>query len=401
MTDSLDALKKQVCDTVEALRPRLLGICAEIHAHPELRFEEHKASRLLARTLAAEGLDVTAPAYDLDTAFVTEFGPASEGPCVGIVAEYDALPGIGHACGHDVIATAALGAALSLSKLGLKLPGRVRLLGTPAEEGGGGKELMARKGAFEGIDCAMMVHPSSEDLPTYPLLARSAVIAEYKGRAAHAATEPEAGINALDALVIAYQAVGALRQHIPAGQRVHAIITDGGKAVNVIPDRAAGVFVARARDRAGLKSLRGKLEGCLRAGALATGAEVTLHWDDVDYLDLVTNWALAGRYQANAETLGRRFMRMEDLPAGRAASTDMGNVSYRVPTIHPMIAAVPPGIAFHSIEFEKWVATEIGQKAAIDGAKALAMTALDFLADAALRSQVRAEFDRSMAERAE
>lgn len=391
---SADELKQEVCATIDRLRERLISIASEVHDHPELAFQEVAASRLLAQTLAAAGLRVTAPAFGLETALVSEFGPEGT-PCVGIVAEYDALPGLGHACGHNLIGTAALGAALGLAGMRDRIPGRIRVLGAPAEEQGGGKELMARKGAFAGLDCAMMVHPSSEDLPTYRILARSAVKVTFRGRATHASAEPESAINALDAIVLAYQAVSAWRQQMPTGHRIHGIIREGGQAVNVIPDRTVGLFAIRAPNRAGLKLLRGRLDACLQAAALATGCELAIEWDDVDYLDLNTNWTLARAYQTNAEALGRQFRSLDDLPPSRAASTDMGNVSYLVPSIHPMIAAVPPGVAFHSASFAQHVASPMGMQAMIDGAKAMAMTALDYLFDGELRQRIAAEFGRS------
>jgi len=388
---ALDGLKKEVCDAVDGMRESLIAVSAEIHANPELSFQEVKASRLLAKKLTQAGLPVTTHAFGLETALASDFGPSNV-PCVAIVAEYDALPGIGHACGHNIIGTAALGAALALASLRDRLPGRIRLLGTPAEEQGGGKEIMARHGAFDGVDCAMMVHPATEDLPTYPILARAAVAVTYRGRASHASAEPESGINALDAMVAAYQAIAAWRQHMPPGHRIHGIITDGGQAPNVVPERAAGAFAIRAPNRGGLKLLRNRLDACFRAGALAAGCEVVIDWDDVEYLELITNWPLARAYQANAEALGRRFKSLEDLPANRAASTDMGNVSHRVPSIHPMIAAVGPGVAFHSVEFAKDAASETAIRAMIDGAKAMAMTALDYLSDDRLRADVKNGF---------
>jgi amidohydrolase len=391
---ALDGLKKEVCDAVDSMRETLVGISAEIHANPELSFQEVKASQLLAATLTEAGLPVTRRAFGVETAFASEFG-SSNGPCVGIIAEYDALPGIGHACGHNIIGTAALGATLALARLRDRLPGRVRLLGTPAEEQGGGKEIMARHGAFAQVDCAMMVHPAAEDLPTYRILARAAVAVAYRGRASHASAEPESGINALDAIVTAYQAIAAWRQHMPPGHRIHGIITDGGQAPNIVPERAAGSFAVRAPDREGLKLLRQRLDDCFRAGALASGCEVMIDWDDVEYLDLITNWPLARAYQANAEALGRRFKSLDDLPANRAASTDMGNVSHRVPSIHPMIAAVRPGVAFHSVNFARDAASELGVQAMIDGAKAMAMTAIDYFTDQKLRAEVRQAFAKS------
>jgi amidohydrolase len=388
---AVSELKVEVCQAVAALAEELVGISREIHAHPELCFKEVKASRLLAERMGATGVDVRLPAYGLETAFACEFG-ADDGPCVGIIAEYDALPGVGHACGHNIIGTAALGAALALHALGPRLRGRVRLLGTPAEEGGGGKVLMERAGAFDGLDCAMMVHPATDDMASYPLIARAAAHVVYHGRAAHASSEPEAGINALDGLVFAYQAIGAWRQHMPARHRVHGIITEGGVASNIVPERAAGHFAVRAPDRQGLEMLKARVLACFEAGALASGAKVEVTWEPIEYLDLVTNWPLADAYRANAETLGRRFRSPSDLPAGMASSTDLGNVSHRVPTIHPMIAAVPTGVAFHTIEFAEWSRSEMGMKALLDGAKAMAMTAIDMIEDYTIRTAVRAAF---------
>jgi amidohydrolase len=386
----LKTLKHEVCDAIDALASEILSVSREIHAHPELAFEEVRASRLLAETANKRGLGAKLGAFGLDTAIAADFG--ASGPTVALLSEYDALPGIGHACGHNIIATTALGAALGLAALGAKLPGRVRWLGTPAEERGGGKELMARQGAFEGVDAALMVHPSGVDLATMPCIAIAELEVTYRGVAAHASAMPERGVNALDALVIAYQAIAALRQHIRPTERLHGIITDGGQAPNIVPERSAGRFYARAANAAELAALKPRVEGCFRAGAEATGAKLELVWGDVDYLDLNTSWPLARCYQANAESLGRAFFPYEKLPPGLQGSTDMGNVSYRVPSIHPMIAVAPPHVTIHNAEFTKWAGSESGDRAVLDGAKALAMTALDFFCDAALRREVEGAF---------
>ena len=227
------ALKQRVRKTVEEVSSELTSVAREIHANPELGFKEFKALRSFAK-LEPQGVRVSRQAYGLETSFVAEIGRS--GPCVALISEYDALPDVGHACGHNIIAATGLGAALALAALQDELPGRVRYLGTPAEEGGGGKELMARHGAFGEVDCAMMVHPATEDLPAYPLIANARVSVQFHGRSAHASSSPEAGLNALDALVTAYQSIGALRQHLPPGHRVHGIITNGGKAANVVPE---------------------------------------------------------------------------------------------------------------------------------------------------------------------
>lgn len=384
-------LKRAACQAVDALAGELVRVSRTIHAQPELAFEEHRAATLLCDTLRKDGLPVRRPAYGLDTAFESAFG--NEGsPCVALLAEYDALPDIGHACGHNLIAAAAVGAGLALASLGPRLPGRVRLLGTPAEERGGGKELMARAGAFEGVDAALMVHPAGVDLASMPCIAVADVEVRYRGEAAHASSMPERGINALDALVLAYQSIAALRQHIRPTERIHGIVVDGGRAPNIVPDRATGRFYVRARNADELAPLKQRVHGCFEAGARATGATLQVDWCDPDYLELRPSWPLAEAYQANAETLGRRFVPFEKLPPGVAGSTDMGNVSHRVPSIHPMIAAAPVHCTIHHPEFTKWAGSEMGDRAALDGAKALAMTALDFFCQPALRERVRAAF---------
>jgi amidohydrolase len=392
----LKTLKHDVCAAIDALAPELIAVSHEIHAHPELAFEEVRASRLLAETARKRGLDAVLGVFGLETAIEAQFGDASR-PTVALLSEYDALPGIGHACGHNIIATTALGAALGLAALGARLPGRVRWLGTPAEERGGGKEIMARNGAFEGTDAALMVHPAGVNLATMPTIAIAELEVTYRGVASHASAMPERGVNALDALVIAYQAVGALRQHIRPTERLHGIITDGGQAPNIVPERAAGRFYARAANATELAELKPRVEGCFRAGAEATGATLELVWGDVDYLDLNTSWPLARRYQANGESLGLTFFPYEKLPSGMQGSTDMGNVSHRVPSIHPMIAVAPPHVSIHNAEFTKYSGSESGDRAVIDGAKALAMTALDYFCDAELRAEVARAFASSSA----
>ena len=390
--ESLELLKRAACEAIDRLEPELLRVSHEIHAHPELAFEEHRAAALLIDELRKGELEVEAGAYGLATAFVSEFG-SDGGPLVALLAEYDALPEIGHACGHNLIATAAIGAGLALSTLRDHLPGRVRLLGTPAEERGGGKELMARRGAFDGVDAALMIHPSGVDLVTMPCVALSEVDVTYHGRSAHAAAMPEQGINALDALVTAYQAVAQLRQHIKSNERLHGIITHGGAAPNIVPERASGRFYVRAANEHELEILRKRVAGCFEGGASATGAELELEWGGVDYLDIRRNEPLEEAFRANAEALGRRFFPIDKLPTSLAGSTDMGNVSHRVPSIHPMIAAAPMHCTIHNAEFAEHARAPIGDRAAIDGAKALAMTSLDVLLDSDVCGRARAVFE--------
>ena len=321
--------------------------------------------------------------FTLETAFEAQINAGSTGPTVAVIAEYDALPGIGHACGHNLIATAALGAALGLQAVQEQLPGRVRLIGTPAEEKGGGKELMARAGAFDGVDAAMMIHPAGMNLATMPCICVAEVEVTYHGRSAHASVSPHKGINALDGLLLAYQAISNLRQHIREDERIHGIITEGGEAPNIVPDRASGDFYVRAVDEKALARLKPRVQACFEAGARGSGSEVEINWANVDYLDLNTNWPLAAAFQAHGEGLGREFVDWQEL--GGAGSTDMGNVSHRVPSIHPMLAAAPRDVVIHNPEFARWARSGMGDAAAIDGAKLLAMTASDFLLDGELR----------------
>jgi amidohydrolase len=387
-------LKRKACSAIDSMRSDLLAISHAIHAEPELAFEERAAAATLVAAMRGAGLEVEAGAYGLETAFVAEFGAGDAG-CVALLAEYDALPKIGHACGHNIIATSGVGAGLALHELSDQLPGSIRMLGTPAEERGGGKELMARRGALDGVDAALMMHPASINLVTMPCLACSEVTVRYHGRAAHAAAAPAEGINALDALVITYQAIGALRQHIRVDERIHGIITDGGQAPNIVPEFAEGRFYVRSSDVDQLTALKSRVEGCFRSGAEATGARLEILWAEVDYLDMRYNAPLADSFRTNAETLGRAFFPLDKLPASMAGSTDMGNVSHRVPSIHPMLQSAPPGCNIHNAAFADHAAAPIGDDAAIDGAKALAMTALDFLCDPDLRARSKASFEHA------
>ena len=388
---SLEQLKKDVCAAVDGARAELLALSHAIHDEPELALEEFKAAKRLSDAVEGHGIKVQRGAFGLETGYVAEFGKGG-GPNVAILSEYDALPGIGHACGHNIIATSGYGAAIALSKLGGRLPGRVRYLGTPAEERFGGKEIMAREGAFDRTDAAMMIHPSNQNLVTMPCIAIAEVEAIFHGRSAHASAMPYRGLNALDAVVTSYQSIAQLRQHIRNTDRIHGIITEGGLAPNIVPERAACRFYVRAVDAHELAPLKARVQKCFEAGALASGCTLEVHWGDTDYLDLKTNWPMAEMYERNAIALGREFFPVKDLSPGYAGSTDMGNVSHRVPSIHPMLGVAPAGVIIHNPEFTRYAASEAGDQAVIDGAKSLAMTALDLMADPAMLAQARADF---------
>ena len=296
-----EKLKESVASYIDGIASGLLRVSHDLHAHPELAFEEFHACELLTATLEAYDLSPCGNVYTLETAFECEVSRGEDGPVVALLAEYDALPGIGHACGHNLIATASLGAALALAHIRDELPGTVRLLGTPAEEKGGGKEIMARAGAFEGVDASMMIHPLGRNMVTFPFVAYSQADVTYRGRAAHAAAAPHRGINALDGLLLAYQGISNLRQHIKSTERIHGIVTDGGLAANIVPDTAKGEFYVRAKDLDDLAALKQRVSGCFEAGAASSGAAVEIVWGEVDYLDL----SAASRDVAQARAAAR------------------------------------------------------------------------------------------------
>ena len=384
--------KRRVCDEIDRIAPELLDVSHRIHERPELGFEEHHAHDLLTGVLADHGLAVQRGAYGVDTAFEARAGDG-DGALVAVVCEYDALPGIGHACGHNIIAASGLGAGLALASMAGEAGARVAVMGTPAEEGGGGKELMLRQGAFSDIDAAMMVHPANHELSVFHAVAVHRVTARYTGAAAHAAAAPEKGRNALDAAVLGYNAIAALRQHIRDDERIHGVFIDGGAKPNIVPVTAATEWYVRSTNLTSLEALKERVVACLRAGAAAAGCEIDIEWEDPAYADMNDNPTLLDRYLANLGTLGRTPS--SDPGARVVGSTDMGNVSYVVPSIHPMIKVAPDDVAIHTPDFAEYARGPSGDAAVIDGAKALAMTALDCWLDDAVLPAMQAEFAAS------
>ena len=386
-----DELKRQACGEIDRIAERLLRVSHDIHAHPELNFEEYYAHRLLTETLSDAGLSPTREAYGLQTAFRADAGSAGS-PTVAVLCEYDALPDIGHACGHNVIAAAGLGAGLALATVAAGAGGRVSIIGTPAEEGGGGKIALAEQGAFDDVDVAMMVHGADADLTEIEAIAIETLEVTYHGKAAHAAAAPQLGLNALDAAVLGYMGVAALRQHILATERIHGVFTNGGGAPNIVPQEAASRWFVRSPTAASLAPLKARVLSALESGASATGCTCTHEWAPRPYSDLRTNGPLAASYVANSATIGRRVEDPRRIGKLVVGSTDMGNISYLVPSIHPMIKVAPDGVAIHTQEFSRWAASPDGDRAVLDGAKAMAMTAIDYWMDATLRRSVTAAF---------
>jgi amidohydrolase len=390
----LTDVKQRLAAEVDRRRELLIDVSHQVHAHPELNYEEHFAHELLTQVLEAEGLPVVRHAGGLTTAFRADAGtggPDGAGTTVAVLCEYDALPGIGHACGHNVIAAAGLGAGLAAAALADELGGRLVILGTPAEEGGGGKIKLVEAGELDGVDAALMLHPADADLAAMDTIAVQEVDVAYTGRAAHAAAFPERGRNALDAAVLGYVAVAALRQHIADGERIHGVITDGGDKPNIVPRQAASQWMVRSPTLTGLAALKERFAACLQGGADAAGCEMTLGWHDVTYAEMIDNRAIGQHYAANAAALGRVVH--EPAPGARVVgSTDMGNVSYVTPSIHPMIKVAPGGVSIHTPEFARYAGGPEGDAAVVDGAKALAFTVADLWQDAGLVDLARAEW---------
>jgi amidohydrolase len=386
----VDALKQAVCDRVDALAPALVEASRAIHAHPELNYEERFAHQLLTDLLEAHGVAPVRSAYGIETAFDAAVG--SSGPTIAVLCEYDALPGLGHACGHNIIATAGLGAGLAAAAVAEQAGGRLRIMGTPAEEGGGGKVKMARAGAFDGIDAAMMVHPADADLIRMDCIAIQELEVEYHGRAAHAAAAPWEGVNALDAAVLGYMNVATLRQHIRPNERIHGIFTKAGDKPNIVPSEAAMDWYIRSGTIASLQPLKDRVFTSLQSAATACGCTMDHAWVGETYADMIDNQAMVRSYVENAARVGRTVQDPAAIGRRVVGSTDMGNVSYLVPSIHPMIKVAPDGVPIHSVDFAAFAASDDGDRAVIDGAKAMAMTVVDLWTNAELLVEVRAQF---------
>ena len=385
----IEELKAQACSLIDKNAETLINVSHEIHDHPEENYEEVFASELLTRTANGLGVPVELGAFDCATGFSGDVG---SGPTVCIMSEYDALPDIGHGCGHNVIAAAGLGAAIALASIAEVSGGRVRYLGTPAEEGGGGKILMARNGALAGVDLAMMVHPADADLATIDAIALQQLLVEYTGQESHAAAAPHLGRNALDAAVLGYMAVSTLRQHILPTERIHGIFLKSGEKPNIVPREASSEWYVRSDNVTSLAALKPRVLASLESGAHACGCSVSHQWIGTPYADMVTNDTMGTMYAHNALTLGRTVTDPRHGGHRVVGSTDMGNVSHLVPSIHPMIASAPTGISIHTQQFAQFARSPMADQAVLDGAKAMAMTAIDFWTSSERQEAVVAEF---------
>jgi len=371
----IEKLKLKVKDSIELQRQQLIQLSLNIHDNPELGFEEEKASAWLTSYLEDSGFHVERGIAGLATAFRATYGQGS--PSIALLAEYDALPKMGHGCGHNIIAASAIGAAVASKSIIDQLGGSVVVLGTPGEEVFGGKIDMVKAGTFKEIDVAMIVHPNIRNMVDIQALSCSSLEVEFFGRPAHAAAQPYRGINALDAMILAFTSINSLRQHIRSEARIHGIITDGGEAPNVVPAHSAAVFLIRAPDDEYLAELKDKVLNCFTGASVASGARLEYRWRDRAYAPMKNNATLAGLFKQNLESLGRHVEAFD--PRFGFGSTDMGNVSQVVPSIHPTIAIASPEVFIHTQEFASAAASEAGHEGLMDAAKAMAMTVADIL----------------------
>ncbi len=394
MATEVAAAKQSVEGKVAGAAEALLEVSHLMWDHPEVAFEEHQAARWTAELLAADGFDVELGVGDLPTAFSAQYGHGDL--TIGICAELDALPDIGHACGHNIIAAAAVGAGLGLRAVADALGLRVRVIGTPAEELGGGKILLLERGVFDGVQLAMMVHPSPVESDAFATLAVSQCDFHYHGRTAHASVSPHLGVNAADAITVAQVGLGLLRQHLSRGDQVHGIVTLGGEAANIVPGHATARYFWRAPTLTALTELEPRVRNCFEAGALATGARLEVDSLGPPYSEFETDEEMAGLYRANAEALGRRF---GSRPTVAAGSTDMANVSLLMPTIHPMLGLDSLPAVNHQPEFAAHCRTPIADQAAVDGARAMALTAVDAALTPELRQRLISAADTTYGNR--
>ncbi|HEX3789005.1 MAG TPA: amidohydrolase [Pseudonocardiaceae bacterium] len=384
----------QITDRIAAAVHELAGdaekLSRDIHAHPETAFEEFHAAEQLCAVLRGDGFAVTTGLAGLPTAFRADWGQGR--PRISYLLEYDALPGIGHGCGHNLIAAGGLTAARALRRAleGARFDGSITVIGTPGEEGGGGKILELAAGVFDDSDAALMFHPADRTIPWRHSLACAHLKISFRGRAAHAAKNPEDGLNALAAMIQFFVGIDGLRQHIGRSARLHGVITHGGDAPNVVPEFTEAEFLVRHRTVDDCRALQGRVEDCARAAALATGTSVSFTEPTPLYAERRNNHTIATRI---AEHLGELGIAVEPAStANPAGSSDIGNVSQRIPAVHPYLQIAPRGTASHSAAFREAAASDEAHAAMIRAAEALALTGADLLLDGELLARAREEF---------
>jgi len=382
--------KQRVCEAVNALQNDLWAISTKLYENPEIAFEEYESSALLTTTLREAGFEVETGIGNIETAFQAVLNGRGGQPTIAFLAEYDALPEIGHACGHNLIAAGAVGAGMAMKTVLDSFPGQIRVIGTPAEEKSGGKRIMVEAGVFDDVNAAMMFHPATKNMVSRGSLASMRLHIEFFGKTSHAAASPQEGINALDAMILTFNGINAIRQHLEIKDRIAGIITHGGDAPNIIPGYTRAEFSIRGENEKRRGQVLEKTIACAQAAAQATGC--TLKYEPMPgYNEIYPSPIIADLFARNLNTLGRAVAAPE--PNERMGSTDMGNVSKVVPSVHPYLETVTEDVAGHTVEYREMCMTETGKAAMMDAAKALAMTAIDLLADPTLLPKARAELD--------
>lgn len=386
-------MKNTITGEISSRMPELSDISKYLYENPELGDEEYKAVKLLTDYFRKNGFAVEDSIYGLSTTFRAVYDSRKKGAHIALFCEYDALPQIGHGCGHNLISAMSVGAALGLKSVLDEIGGKVTVFGTQAEETSGVKGILAEKGAYEGMDAAMMAHPAAATEESGASLALIALKFEYFGKAAHAAAIPEKGINALDGVILLYNGINALRQHVTSDVRIHGIITRGGDAPNIVPDYAEAKFYLRSKSKENLETVVAKVRECAEGAARMTGARVKISRFENAYDNLRTNQTLSALFSENLSELGET----EIMPASDGiGSIDIGNVSHVVPAIHPWIGVGDTSLIIHSKEFAEHTVTEQGKETIYKGACALALTAFDVITSEENRKKIKEEFQRKI-----
>ncbi|MCM3616025.1 M20 family metallopeptidase [Sutcliffiella horikoshii] len=387
-------MKQVITDFLDSHKNDFFEISTYIGENPELGHEEFKSAKVLSDKLSEHGFNVEKGICELPTAFEAVFDSKKPGPTIGFMCEYDALPEIGHACGHNLIGTMGIAAGIATSKVLQETGGKVIVYGTPAEETKGGKVTMAEQGIFDKLDAAMMVHPLHSYVKSGSSLAMDAIQFEFFGKPAHAAANPEKGINALDAVIQTFNGINALRQHVTSDTRIHGIIPEGGKAANVVPDYAVAQFYVRAKTRSYVNELVEKVKSIAEGAAMMTGASMKMSNYELSYDNMVTNETLSDVFTKQLIELGVESGEIVENRDG-SGSLDMGNVSLVVPSIHPYIKICNELYSCHTVEFRDAALSEQGKEAMILGANAMATTAYELLTNNELIMKIKAEFDKA------
>lgn len=391
-TKQVTSHRNSITESIERNREKYLKTSHDIHANPEIGNQEFFASRALSLLLGSAGFQLQHNIAGHETGFIARKSSGKQGPTIAFLAEYDALPGLGHACGHNLIGTISVAAAIALSETIEEIGGEIVVFGTPAEEGGpngSAKASYVKAGLFNNIDAALMIHPSGKTATTSPSLAVDPLDFHFYGKSAHAAASPEEGINALDAVIQLYNGINALRQQLPSDVKIHGVITEGGKAPNIIPDYASARFFIRAATRKRCVEITEKVRNIAKGAALATGTTVKINQFQNEIDELLVTKTFNEVVAEELENLGEDVNRKERLGIG---STDAGNVSQVVPTVHPYIKIGPDNLVAHTNEFREAARSELGDKALVTSAKALAYVAYRLITEEGTLDQIKEEF---------